>query len=377
MIGILTFHRSHNYGSVLQSYALQQWLKKHGLDSEIIDLYMASSKEMYKILPEMKTLKNVARNLVFLYHYRELKKKWDKYKYFQEHILRLSEKQYSDLPDLKKEHFSYSTYLTGSDQIWNTACRDFSWAYYMEFIDKGNFVSYAPSFGSKGKEEQRLDNKRIASDIEKYSAISVRDEGSADFIEEISGKRPEVTIDPTLLLSKGDWDSLLFKMEKPDLRKKLPPRYIFFYSLKRAPIDYEMIRKIRNKYHLPVVITEIRNQKDITGEFTKIWDAGPGDFLSLIKHADLVVTSSFHGTVFSVIFEKKFFSINGMNDNRISNLLRGTGLEMCSIDETSTLPLMENINIDYIVAKKKLTQMVSHSEDFLLNALKGEKHGNM
>jgi hypothetical protein len=377
MIGILTFHRSHNYGSVLQSYALQKWLGIHNWNSEIIDLYTNESMKLYKIFPSITTFKSIFWDLIYLYHYRELKSKWTKFKKFQDNVLILSHKQYHSFNDLNNDKLMYTTYLTGSDQIWNTICPDFNWAYYLEFATYGNFISYAPSFGPLGKYEQHLDHKRIARNILRYSSVSVRDDGSAEFVEEITHQRPEVTVDPTLLLTKKDWESLMAEHEDPEFYSKLPKKYIFFYSLKRKPIDYNVIQKVKDTYHLPVVITDIKRKSDLKMDFVRTLDAGPVDFLSLVKHAELVVTSSFHGTVFSLLFEKKFFSINGMKDNRISNLLLGTGLEAQSIDESTKLPPLGNINIDYDSAKEKLEKMTIHSEEFLQNALMEEKHGNL
>ena len=378
MIGTLTFHRAHNYGSVLQSYALQYWLQLHGYKSTIIDLYTERSKEQYKIFPAVKAPKGIIRNLIFLCFYPDLKRKWYKFNYFQENVLTLTKAEYSNSEDLERAALPFTTYITGSDQIWNTACYDFDWSYYLEFAKTGNFISYATSFGPIGKAEQKHNvGERLKENILRYNSISVRDEGSAEIVKDVSGKDVEITVDPTLLLPKEAWEALISQSRDSKFEGKLPDKYIFFYSLKRSADDYAIIRKIKKQYHLPVIITDIRKKEDLLINFDRKLDAGPVDFLSLIKNAQLVVTSSFHGTAFSILFEKKFFSINGMTDNRISNLLRGTGLEKQSINVSTKLPAIGDIDINYAEAKVKLGIMTAHSETFLKEALREENHGNL
>lgn len=373
MIGTLTFHRAHNYGSALQSFALQHWLEKNQMQSEIIDFYPMSSRDLYRVIPQWSGIKQNLKNIFFLSVKNERTKRWQKFHDFQSNDLHLTSKTYDSLASLQAADLPYTSYITGSDQIWNMACYDFDWSYYLEFASKGNFVSYAPSFGPLGDAEQDMSKRdRLANDLNRYAHISVRDDKSADFVESLIHRRPAVTLDPTLLLTKEDWERAVDGKSTV----QLPSKYIFFYTLKHNPEDYVIAKRIGEKYRLPVIITNVETKRDLFGFSWRI-DAGPWDFLQLIHNAEIVVTSSFHGTVFSILFEKKFVSVNGLTDNRINSLLTALNLTGQSIDMNAEIPDFAHMTIDYRTAKEKLAGLVKDSEDFLLQALEVERHGDL
>ncbi len=365
MIGILTFHRAHNYGSSLQSYALKTWLNSHGYRTEIVDFYPEKSMELYRIVPWGMNLKDHIKSLFFAMLYLPRKRRYEKFKKFQEINLSLSARQYRTEQELRESNGCYTAYITGSDQIWNMACFDFSISYYLDFVKDAKRISYAPSFGPIGIDEQ---NKslftKIKGCLENYDYISVRDEKSADIVEMLLDVRPSITVDPTLLLDESEWNRLL----ENTCIKDLPDEYIFFYSLKHCPDEYEIIRDIATKYKLPVVITNVETKRDLIG-FKWIIEAGPLEYLYLIKNAKMVVSSSFHGTVFSVIFKKLFFSINGLKDNRIRTLLSALNLQDRCIDIVNYRQRVNIESIDYQSVNNKLLLLRKDSEKFLSDAL--------
>lgn len=375
MIGILTFHRSHNYGSVLQAYALQQWLQRHGYSSEIIDLYTNESKEVYSLTRFPHSIMGMCNLLLRILMYPKNRKKWKKFIFFQEKNLKLSKSQYVSLENVEGDTLEYTTYITGSDQIWNTACYDFNSAYFLTFVKNTcNRIAYAPSFGPIGENAQNSALLPVVEkQLKKYNFISVREEKSADFVEKIIGMRPAVVIDPTLLLTKTAWQIPC------QCQMKLPEHYIFFYTLKHGADEYEIVKRISKRMGLPVIITNISSKYAVLSDFKWKLEAGPWDFLHLIQHADLVLSSSFHGTVFSIIFEKLFYSINGSEDNRISSLLNLLNISERSLDLDNLEQILskKNDSINYTAVKENLSIEIQKSEEFLYTALKGEKSGDL
>ncbi len=375
MIGILTFHRSHNYGSALQAFALQYWLREKRYKSEIIDLYTEESKKLYKNVYMPRSAKEFLRISLFCLLYKKNNKKWNKFYSFESNCLKLSDKTYTNINELLLGKLEYTAYITGSDQIWNTSSFDFSWAYFLPFLNyECCRISYAASFGAVGEKEQIIRLlPRIREYLQNYDYISVRENGSAKVVEKLIGKKPCITIDPTLLLSKEIWADV----SENQSNMKLPQHYIFFYSLRHMREEYMIVKKIAAKMKLPVVITNV-SARDVLRGFTWKIDAGPWDFIYLIQHADLVLTSSFHGTAFSIIFEKLFYSINGAQDNRISSLLKSLDISERAISLNNFDNAISKYDyIDYVDVKKRLSDEIQQSEEFLYTALKGEENGDL
>ena len=145
--------------------------------------------------------------------------------------------------------------------------------------------------------------------------------------------------------------------------------YILFYCLEPDQNQLRIADQFSKKLKLPVVITGYRNKKDYFNHFVKCYDAGPLDFLSLMDHAAFVVTASFHGTAFSIIYNKPFCAINGLNDNRISNLLKIVGLENCAVDETTDIVGFTPSKQEDAMVAAYLSHERERSKNYLLSAL--------
>lgn len=319
--GIITYHAAHNYGSNLQAYALQKIVTSFGVDCEIIDFRTERQKDQYAPLTKRKGLKYILKNSYFLLNYKNRKRKHDIFERFIEEKLVRSDREYETLEELKKDTPVYDYYISGSDQIWNTVPNDFDMAYYLPFVKEGSRIAYAPSFGQIG-EISYVDE--IKECLLKYDFLSVREENGVKLIEDLIGKRPPLVLDPTLLLPKQEWEKVI---ESPIMEGK----YIFFYTLFATKEMIEICKYFSREMGIPVVISNISNQYEIFSGFVKKLQAGPLEFLNLIKYAELVITSSFHGTVFSILLEKPFFAIHGMEDKRIASLLENLSLQSRSV----------------------------------------------
>lgn len=321
--GTVTFHASHNYGSMLQAYALQQTLYSLGVDNEIINLRTIRQKRMYprSTYFDMSSLKRIIKSLIMLPYTKQLIRKYDLFEEFLKEELRLTEEFDALTPEIEARLSGYDFLIAGSDQIWNTICGDFDWLYYLP-VANHNAITYAPSMGPAAKRQVSEENHvKIASCLEQFIGISVREEGTAEMVHEISGVKPDVLVDPTMLLTKADWEKKI--SDKPLVKGK----YLFIYSPWLTKDILKVGKKLSKLLSLPIVISNFSIVNVIhSAGCKKILACGPWEFLNLIKYASLVLSGSFHAVVFSILLQKPFFALNGDCDNRICHILKKMNL---------------------------------------------------
>ena len=291
------------------------------MKSELINFRTPAQKDQYTPLTKRKGLKYFLKNCFFLLNYRTRKQKYLNFEEFIEKQLVTGDTEYGSLEELMDHPPCYDLYVCGSDQIWNTAPNDASMAYFLPFA-KGHKVSFAPSFGQLGTMKHK---EEIARYLRDFDRISVREEYGQKLIYDLIGQNVPIYTDPTILLEPAQWDELA---AKPLVKGE----YIFYYSLFSSKELITEVKAISKQLGLPVVVSNISNQHDLMTGFQKQTAAGPCEFLSLVKYAKVVVTSSFHGTVFSILYHKPFVVFRGMEDKRICTLLRMMGLEECSFE---------------------------------------------
>lgn len=343
-VGIITFHAAHNYGSCLQAFAIKRIYEQLGAECEIINFRTSVQKDQYTPLTKRKGAKYILKNAFFLLTYSARRRKYQNFENFISEYLVSGQREYSSLDELMAEPPIYDLYVCGSDQIWNTAPNDASMAYFLPFTT-GHKVSYAPSFGQLGC----IDHKEeIANFLKSFDMISVREQRGKELVKEMVGVDAEIFVDPTMLLDKAEWDTLVSD-------RIIDEEYVFFYSLFSTKEMIKEVKDLADALRLKVVVSNISNQNDLFTGFIKQTDAGPREFLSLVKHAKLIITSSFHGSVFSIIYGKAFLAYEGMKDNRIRTLLEKTGLEECAIKRGEGIPKLRNVLLlDYSVADTHL-----------------------
>ena len=371
-IGAITFHSPYNYGSVLQAYALQKFvIREFGNEFiyTIINLRTKRQKDFYCRPYGFYDFKNIAKKMIFFGHKRQFLKRAEKFELFIKDALNTTE-EYSSAGELCKANFDFEYFLSGSDQIWKYTILDFDWSFFLEFCKKGKKISYAASFGPEPLELDKITKTRLRKDLSEYRNISVREIGSAEKIKQIMGKDiAEIHVDPTLLLDEKDWDEIIgARIIRGD--------YIFLYDLKGNRNAYEIARKLSKAYNIPVVIVKENAKMHILyRDFIKKYNAGPLEFLNYIKYAKIVVSSSFHGNAFSVIFEKPFLAVGGKEDFRINNLLEMTGLigrAVTTIDDI--MPGKELFNVDFDFARWAIKKEQKRSRKYLAKALEtGDK----
>lgn len=326
-IGIITFHAAHNYGSMLQAYALQTFLERQGHTVEIVNFRPDSQRKGYPqpiCFNSKHNIKlSVLRLLLAPNTIAPLKKKWQLFENFISKHLNLT-KEYHRLKELKNAHFDYDVLVTGSDQIWNTLAFDFCEAYFGTFVntERTRKVAYAPSMGP---EPEKQDVSYLKTLLKGYKAVSVREERTKRFLEDNDiCKDVSIVLDPTMLLEAKDYDCLYDK--EPLVKGK----YVFYYT--PGCVRHEFLSdasKIGKQLGLPVFCDTCYAPGDL-----KRYDnvhpyiaTGPSEFLNLVKNATFICGASFHLMVFSILFQKNFCCMNGDVDSRMNNLMEMTGME--------------------------------------------------
>lgn len=326
-IGIMTFHASYNCGSMLQAYALLKYLNEDlNISAELIDYSNEAQQRMYSILYKPKNMKEAMRNALNLVFFKPLKKHESDYRQFSNRYLKKSKNTYRNRQDLLQEEFEYTHYITGSDQVWNTHAKDFDDSYMLSFVESENKIAYAVSLGATNMAEE-VDADIYRNLINKFSHVSVREQNAQIWVQKLYKQGDvDICVDPTLLLQKDDWEKLIGP-------KKVNQKYIFWYAMTYKSDILRVVKQISKNLEMPVYIIDAKewSRRSLFLYGIKLAeDGGPASFLSLIQNAELVLTSSFHGTVFSYIFKKAFWYINinekPTKDDRSSFLLKQLGL---------------------------------------------------
>lgn len=375
-IGILSFHAAHNYGSMLQNFALQQVIKSitPELEPITINLRNRMQDDMYNIFKPFRNYTDKKRYLFKILMYPWKSNILVKHKLFEkflkEEITLTSQiSDSSEIPSLQ----SFDAYIAGSDQIWNVTAQDFDWAYFLDFSTKSNDVkriAYAPSMGPTPCPDN-IPNRswcKMSNLIKNFDYISVREKETAELIKKIGilENEPCICPDPTLLLSKDEWNSF-FPNEEPYFKGK----YIFLYNPYYLKTVYDQARMLSILTRLPVVVSNLSPKSIFASiHFYKRLEVGPIEFLNLIKNAEYVIGRSFHLAVFSMIFNKKFIAVDGMGDSRLGNFLSEIGMERCATDGDNLMEVIDKINEDDIRQRESaLSKLREKGRRYLLESL--------
>ena len=332
MIGIMTFHAAHNFGSVLQAFATQQTLDRLGYKNEIINYRLINQIEFYNhfYTPFFGT-KQFIRSLKRLPEHWKRSKRRNKFEDFINTRLRLTLNVFHTYEELKRADLKYSILISGSDQVWNKYCTaefkkeppESIYGYYLAFGEKSAArIAISSSFGTS-KEQDLIDYAKF---LDAYDEISVREETGVDFVYNLTGKRATCTLDPTLFFSKEDWN-IEGTYERND-------KFVLLYTLRRRKEVQAMLKQLLQvfgKTDYKVVCIAPFSPVLVPGVENRI-DCGPLDFISYIKSAALVVTDSFHGTAFSLNLETPFYTVSYGPDKRKELLLNKVGLTCRYID---------------------------------------------
>ena len=387
-LGIVThYYDSINYGGNLQAYALCSFLSDQGYDAEQIcfplsgrrikDYFIAKSgkdflkyivsqaKDFFTLPSKRQRLSNERTKYR---HFYQIKK--NSFYHFNHDLIPHSEKVYKR-DNINEVADVYDAFITGSDQVWN-----------LKWYDPILFLAFAPSDKPKISyaASMAMDTilKKQANAAKKhlkdYRAISVREKKSVELLQEISPVEVQMVLDPTLLLSRDDWDKVCAD-------RLIEDDYVFCYFLRSNPKEREIAQEFAKNRGLKLIIIppiDILSQThDENFGDMQLYDASPEQFLSLIKHAKYIFTDSFHAVVFSNIYQKQYFVFNrsakAEMSSRITDITELFHQEdrFCAGKERESLTYVESLSdIDYTKENKDFEKLKRESIEFLEKNLK-------
>lgn len=357
-IGIITYHFAQNYGSVIQCYALQEFLKTKKYDVSVINFV---SKNQAENNSYSSGLKGKIKSLVLLKISKERKKKLKAFLNFRKKHLNETERlstisEFENLVNTEK----YDVLISGSDQVFNPNILDYNDAFVIPFSTNAIKISYAASLGN-AKENELLMLKK---DIEDFQKISLREASDKKIFENTINKKVSIVCDPVFLLSKDEWVEKINNFESDYLEKE---PYLLCYFIHKNYINeaIKIAEKIALEKNLKLKIINAGYGKYSFRKDVMV-GCGPEDFLKLFKNATYICTDSFHGTSFSIILNKNFNCIDtksNIKDTRRKNLLE-------KFELSDRLCFVENENpklsaIDYKKTNKIILKYSSESKKFL------------
>lgn len=331
-VAIITCHDVYNYGASLQAYALMHYLKSQGHETRIIDYkpdYLSHHYEFGYVNENNRYFGICKRSIIFkfLYGLRLLPitfATWRRIKPFNKFTsgkLSLTQR-YNSYEELVKNPPEADVYVAGSDQIWNCNLPNGKDpAFYLAFGNPNKKMSYAASFAMKGMPIEYVD--LVRGYLSYLDDISVRETSGLGILKDL-GYSGTAVMDPVYLLTKDQWE--IFSGDKPIIRDE----YVLVYNLNHS--NEKAIKnvafKLKQTYNCRVVAIDSEFKCRFSDQ--NVHDAGPVEFVNLIKNAKYIVTDSFHGMSFSIILERPFCVMHAHSDSsRISDMLKDVSAIDC------------------------------------------------
>lgn len=358
-IAIITWISHRNFGTVLQAYALQIVLRSLGYDNHVID-----DRKVQEAFPRKKfSPLRLIRSIDWLFPKRASFRRANddvihQYDDFKDAFIDL-DSEWAERGELSEK---YDVFIAGSDQIWspNVPYDDF---YFLAFTQKPK-IAYAPSLGVSEYPDDRVPCVRPL--LETFVSLSVREPHGARILQDKFGLHAEVVCDPTVLLTRSEWEELIFQRDP----KECPYALCYFLTYNKKYI--ELVKTYCRLHSLKMKLLVV--SPDFVGVADEDVYTGPTGFLEEIAGADVVFTDSFHGTIFSLIFEKDFLTFKRFDDSssisqnsRVEHLLTSVCLVDRLVDMTSGK--LEVKSIDYVKVKDALLKQRELSLNYLRDSL--------
>lgn len=386
-IGMAINYDYPDYGGMLQAYASFRKLKDLGYDPEAINItsiskdirnrkikYFAKNILDGSIVKEKSqiVLKKIKRRFNKELN-TNLNKRYEAFDKFQKEHFKVS-REYKNWGELTKGCSEYSSVLVGSDQLWlpSNIAGDY---YTLSFVpDKINKISYATSFGVSNiaKRQREVVSKFLG----RINYLSAREETGQKIIKDLTGREAQLVCDPALLLTAEEWD------EDTTPGRLIEEKYIFCYFMGNNLWQREFVEELKRKTRYKIVaLLHLDQYIKADEEYVDYapFDISPTDFINLVKNSEMVCTDSFHGTVFSLIYSKQFFTFMRFSDkatlstnSRITTLLKCIGVEDRLVCQKTDLESLLNSKMDIDGIQSRISKFRSASLHYLKNALEGK-----
>ena len=360
-VGVITFHSANNYGATLQTWALQKVLKNHGLDAGVIHYHPDIIDNLYDPMEGRTGIKRIWKKFCMAISSPESLTRYHKFQTFLKDNFNLIG-DFKTYEELENARLMLDAYITGSDQVWNPVhIGGFNPAYYLDFAQPGAIkISYAASVGSDYIHPRYKENLRQS--LSSYTGISVRESSIKEAVQELTGQPVQVVLDPTMLLAKEDYEEI-------KVTSTIKEPYILVYMIEKNPQVISFANKISIALGLPLI--QRRTVPGMTNELPPFYTADAGEFIGLIEGTSYVITNSFHGTVFSILYGRPFVSmLHSDTGSRTVDLLTSLGLESHILYDIADFNDFDMFKIDnYEEISETIEGLKGRSEQFLFNSL--------
>lgn len=360
-IGIMTYHRSMNFGAKLQAFALQNVLKEN-YDTYIVDYRCEKIEAFFYPKKTLKSrLRNLARMILRPHYYRELKRRRSGFISFDTHF-RMTE-CYTN-KTIAKAKGEFDAFIVGSDQVWNLDISGNDMNYFLPFADDCQKYTYAVSFGSTIKEDDLLWSQPEL--FSGFQSLLIREQSGVDFLNKLLPEKVcSRTVDPVFLLDKDTWVRT-FRLEK----KRIQKPYVLVYFVAKIQQTYALAyaKRIASEKNLQIIYVNAGMPSD--SGITYKNDVDPVSFLDLIYNAYIVITTSFHAEAFSILFNVPFMyelvKTEKNTNTRLSSLAALFELEKQEIASLETEP---SILINWKNVNSHLVLLRNTSRNALMDSL--------
>lgn len=372
-IGILTLPLLNNYGGILQAYALQKSIEKLDVEAHLISIqkYPIPFKHYFirRIKLAILSLLGKKRDWNLSEKERILKEQnisINTIRFIDKYINNKTEKVFSS-KELKELEL-FDAYIVGSDQVWRPKYTGNIYDYFLSFLDENNTskkIAYAASFGTDNWEYSILETKKAKKLVNRFDSVSVRESSGVNLCKEYLGVNATHLLDPTMLLSKEEYINNLKLEKEPKSQGNL-----MVYILDDSQEKLNLVTNISKNNYKPFCFSlkskYFNNQQQVHIPRIETWLKGFID-------ADFIITDSFHGTIFSIIFNKEFITLG--NDERgmarFNSLLTEFNLQNRLITDLKDVDKISQLKkIDWINVNSLLEQRRKESVNFLLNNIK-------
>lgn len=356
--GLLTFQGTSNFGSFFQTYALYTVLKRCGLDCEILDyICMDVNKREKYCKPYSLRTREIIRWALYKHSFQT------RYNSLCEELKRKAKfSQRCEKSTIKAVAEAYDNVIIGSDLVWSLEITGGDYSYYWDVDDRTRLFSYASSVGQNIRSEEK---EAIAKYLKRFEKISVREDNTKEEISDILPNKEVYSVcDPTILLF-DKWDEEFDYKKSKFYRKVCEEKYILMYfpdSARKMEHDALELSK-KNKYK----IICINSKRPVRG-IKNVAVNKPEDFLCLIKCAELVLTGSYHGTLFSVFNKKKFYYYVRSHGGRMVSLAKKLNFAERNAQELTKLDISSDMDYDSIF--KRLSEYRDYSMKYIYSVVK-------
>ncbi len=359
-----------NYGAVLQCCGLVNYLRGIGVDAESLNLNTPYHQKLFRVFAPYSDsrLRQMFYHFFCLLRYAPLKRKIRRFIRFRQEWLHLNLRAYESEEDVLKNPPSADVYVSGSDQVFQPEGKRRR-IFYLNFPvgQKQKKIAYAASFGTDTIKPDTLDILKPW--VEDFFQLSVREESGARLLEKMTGSRPPVVLDPVFLPDASFWQSLAGE-------RLFPQKYIVVYELNGGNALIQKAKAIADRLHLPVYVITTKPHKFYPVE-KQLYDCGPKEFLSLLRHAEYIVTDSFHGTCFALIFRIPFITMAAIRESsdRLVTLLKNAGMEKRLIFPETPIPPEDGASAE-TEGTARLTKLQDLSRAYLKDIFIKDKEYN-